>query len=97
MSAAESGLQTAAASLQADAEAAESDPPPGCVPGMRADWRAAMTDYATAALSYQDAVSELSSGQDAAALGDLNSGNKSAGKGSGKLDSAAKDLQRYEG
>ena len=58
----ESALQSAAVSLQSDAQAAEADLPPACIPGVRRAYGAALTDYSKAAADYQNGVSELGSG-----------------------------------
>src|SRR5205814_10492405 len=73
----ESDLQSAAASLQSDAQAGEADPPPSCVNGMRANYMRAMTDFGKAAADYQNCVSELSSGSDSVALGGHPGGERS--------------------
>jgi hypothetical protein len=95
MSGPESGMQTAAANLQADAQSAEADPPPSCVPGLSNAWRAGMTNYAKASLKYQDGVSELSSGQNSTAIADFEAGNTSAYAGKAGLADAAKDINPY--
>jgi hypothetical protein len=95
LSNAESAMQTSAANLQADAQAAEADPPPSCVPGLSADWRAGMTDYAKASLKYQDGVDELSDDQGTTSVADLSAGNTSANQGQARLDDAGNDIAPY--
>ena len=96
MSGPESNLQSAAASLQSDAQAAEADPPPSCINGMRANYMQAMTNYGKAAADYQNGVSELSSSSDSVALGDIKAGNAATTKGTKKLVAATGALQAFE-
>ena len=92
----ESDLQSAAASLQSDAQAGEADPPPSCVNGMKANYMQAMTDFGKAAADYQNCVSELSSGSDSVALGDIQAGNAATNKGTKKVLAATGALQALE-
>ena len=92
----ESALQSASASLQSDAQAAEADPPPSCIKGMRADYTVGMTDYGKAAANYQDGVSELSGGSESVALGDIEAGNAATTAGTKKVEAATGALQALE-
>jgi hypothetical protein len=95
MSGPESALQSAAASLQSDAQAAEANLPPACVPGLRGAYGQALTDYSKASGDYQNAVSEMGSNSSAVALGDLEAGNAAATAGTGKLQTAAADMSAF--
>src|SRR5262249_60350973 len=55
-------LKRAAASLQAAAKTGRAHPPPSCVPGLRADHKAAMADFKTGAQGALDAVKVARSG-----------------------------------
>lgn len=92
----EADLQSASASLQSDAQAAEADTPPLCIKGMRANYMAAMTDYGKAAADYENDVSELSAGGDTVALGDITAGSTVLTAGTKRLESATSALQAFE-
>lgn len=94
-SSAESSLQSAAASLGSDAQAAEANLPPACIPGFRTDYGQALTDLSKAAADWQDGVSELSNGNGDVATGDINAGTKAQEAGNAKLSGAAKDLEAF--
>lgn len=94
-----SALQSASASLQSDAQSAETDLPPACIPGMRGPYAQALTDYSKAAGDFQDAVTEMSggmsSGGDAVAVGDVDAGNAAMSAGNGKIAAAATALTAF--
>jgi hypothetical protein len=95
LSSTESGFQSAAASLQSDAQAAEANPPPACIPNMRSDYQQALTDYSKGAADAQNAISELSSGSDNVALGDITAANKALNTGNVKFQTATNDLTAF--
>jgi hypothetical protein len=94
-SADEAALQTAAASLQSDAQAAAANLPPSCVPNLRQDYGAAMTDYSKAAIDCEQSISELTNGDAAVATDDINASGALLGAGNGKVDAAAADIKSF--
>jgi hypothetical protein len=95
LTAAESDLQSAAASLQSDAQAAEANPPPACVPHLRPDYRAALTDYSKVAADSQNAVSELGSSSYDVAAADVKAATAAANAGNRKLAAATADITAF--
>jgi hypothetical protein len=96
MSSAESALQSTSASLQSDAQAAEADPPPSCIPGVRLPYLQGLADYAKAAADFEDTVSELTSGADTVALGDVAAGVKAANAANAKIGTASTALGAFD-
>lgn len=96
LSGAESALQSASASLQSDAQSAEADLPPACIPGVRRPYAQGLADYFKAAGDYQNSVSELGSGSDDVALGDVEAGTKAMNAGNGKINTAVTALKAFE-
>jgi hypothetical protein len=96
MSGPESDVQSTAASLQADAQAIEADPPPACISGMRTDEGAAMADYSKAAADSQDAMSEAGGGSYDVATGDLRAAAKAEDAGNVKLTAMLADLKAFQ-
>lgn len=95
LSTAEGDLQSAAASLQSDAQAAEANLPPACVPHLKADYGAALTDYSKVAADCQNAVSELGSGSDDVAVSDIKAAIAQEDAGNGKLSAAGADITAF--
>jgi hypothetical protein len=95
MSIAESDLQSAAASLQSDAQAAEADLPPSCMPGVRQPYAQGLTDYAKTADDLQDSVAALDSDSWSVAVGDVAAGTKAATAGNGRLAAAGTALEAF--
>jgi hypothetical protein len=95
-SADEVALQSAAASLQSDDDAAEANLPPACVPGLHHDYGQALTDYSRAAVEAQNATTEIDSGSATVADGDLNAAGASANAGTTEMGKATADIKRYE-
>lgn len=91
----EASLQTAAASLQSDAQTAQANLPPSCVPHMRTDYGAALNDASKAALDCQDAVSELGSGNYAVAADDVNAANAAMTASGKKFQVATADVKAF--
>jgi Protein of unknown function (DUF2510) len=96
LSAAESGVQSTAASLQSDTQAVEADLPPACITGMRVDLGAAMADYNKVAVDAQNAMDEFSSGSYDVATGDLQAATRAEDAGNVKLAAATSDLNKFE-
>ncbi len=59
---AQAALQQAAATLQSDTSTAQANLPPSCVPGLRGNDSAALTDYNRAAVEAGQSVTEADSG-----------------------------------
>lgn len=93
----ESAMQTAAGALQADVQAAQSNLPPSCVPNLRQDESAALTDYNKAAIDAGQAVSELTSGSIAVAGADMQAANSATDAGNAKLSAATSDVNSFSG
>jgi hypothetical protein len=91
----ESTVQTSAGALQADIQAAQSNLPPACVPNMRQDESAALTDYNKGAIDGGQAVSELTSGNDEIAAGDLTAAASAINAGTTKLSAADSDVKSF--
>jgi hypothetical protein len=92
----QSALQTAAASLQADAQAGEADPAPMCIHNLRADESAALNDASKAAINCQNAVSELGSGNDSVAVGDIEAATQEITASGNKFQAATTDVKTWE-
>jgi hypothetical protein len=75
LSSAETRFQTAAVTLQSDAQAAQDSLPPSCVPGARQDDITGLDDTSKAAIDYQNAISELTAGSYSVSLGDTKAGD----------------------
>lgn len=91
----EASLQTAAASLQSDAQTAQANLPPPCVPHMRADYGAALNDASKAALDCQDAVSELGSANYSVAVDDVDAADAAMTASGSKFQAATADVQAF--
>jgi hypothetical protein len=83
-SADEAALQSAAASLQSDTQAAEDNLVPGCVPGARQAESEGLTDFNKSAVDSENAISEISNGDYSIATGDIQAANAAMQSGSGK-------------
>lgn len=92
----EAGLQTAAASVQADSQTADANLPPSCILGLRSNLRAGLTDCNKAAISSAQAVSEMSSGNYDVATADILAADKDENAGNTKIVAAAADIKAYE-
>jgi hypothetical protein len=93
----ESAMQTAAGALQADVQAAQSNLPPSCVPNLRQDESAALTDFNKAAIDAGQSVSELTSGSIAVSDADLQAANNAVVAGTTKLSAAVSDASSFSG
>jgi hypothetical protein len=90
-------MQTAAGALQADVQAAQSNLPPSCVPNLRQDESAALTDFNKAAIDAGQSVSELTSGGIAVSDADLQAADNAVVAGSTKLSAAVTDIKSFSG
>jgi hypothetical protein len=95
-SADQAAIQTAAASLQSDSQTAEADPPPTCIPRMRADEDAALNDASKAAINCQNGVSEFGSGNDSVAVGDFDAAASDITASGNAFQAATADLNAWE-
>jgi len=91
----EASVQQASASLQSDAQATQANPPPSCVPGLRQDINAGMTDYSKAAISCNVAVTGTTAGDDQVAASDLYAATSAVNAGTGKVNAATADVQAF--
>jgi hypothetical protein len=96
-SADEGALQTAASSLQSDAQTAQSNLPPSCVPHLRRDYGAALNDASKAAIDCENAVSELGSGSYSVATADILAGGKAIVATGKKFKAATRDIGALAG
>ena len=81
-------LQTAAASLESDAQKAQANLPPSCMPHLRTDYAAALNDASKAALYSRNAVSETASGNYKRAADDVNAANTAITASGNKFQAA---------
>jgi hypothetical protein len=95
-SADEAALQTASASLQSDTQAAAADLPPSCVPNLRQDYGASMTDYSKAAIDCEQAISELTNGDMTVALDDIDAAVAALNAGDKKIEAADADIKSLD-
>jgi hypothetical protein len=89
-------LKTAAASLQAAAKRGQADPPPSCVPGLRADQKAAMAAFKKGAQGALEAVKAARSGDMQTAASGIKAAAKKIEAGSKAMDAAVTDMQNFE-
>jgi hypothetical protein len=89
-------LKTAAAPLLAAAKRGQADPPPSCVPGLRADHKAAMADFKKGAQGALDAVKAARSGDMQTATSEIKAAAKKIHAGSKAMDAAVTDMQTFE-
>jgi hypothetical protein len=85
LSSAETGFQTAAVALQSDAQTAQDNLPPSCVPGARQDDTTGLADASKAAIDYQNVISELSAGSYSVATGDTSAADAVIGTAISKV------------
>jgi streptomycin 6-kinase len=89
-------LKTAAAALLAAAKRGQANPPPSCVPGLRADHTAAMTGFKKGAQGALDAVKAARSGDMQTAAGEIKAAAKMIHAGSKAMDAAVTDMETFE-
>jgi hypothetical protein len=90
---AETSLKTAAASLQADAQTAQANPPPSCVPHLTADEGAALSDASKAALSCESAITELGRSNYNVAVSDIEAATAAIATSEEMFQDATSDMQ----
>jgi hypothetical protein len=83
-----SQLATAAAALQARAQQAQADPPPGCLAGLRSSYTAALADFARAGHGARDSARALQSG-------DLQRADSDAQVSTSALVAGAQAMRKY--
>ena len=83
-----SQLAAAAAALQARAQEARSDPPPGCLAGLRSSYEVALADFARAAQGAQDSARALQGG-------DLQRADSDAQASTSALVAGAQEMRKY--
>jgi hypothetical protein len=93
----QSNLQAAASSVQADAQTAEANLPPSCIPHLRSDVRAALADADKAGIDSAQTVSEMGSGNYDVAAADIPAADQAENAGSGEVVAALADIKAYEG
>jgi hypothetical protein len=89
-------LKTAAASLLAAAKRGQAYPPPSCVPGLRADHKAAMAGFKKGAQGALDAVKAAHSGDMQTAASEIKAAAKKLEAGSKAMDAAVTDMETFE-
>jgi hypothetical protein len=88
-------LKTAAASLLAAAKKGQADPPPSCVPGLRAGYTAAMADFRKGAQGALDGVKAARSGDMQTATGETEAAGSKIDAGGRALDAAITDMETF--
>jgi hypothetical protein len=88
-------LKTAAASLLAAAKRGQADPPPSCVPGLRADYMAAMAGFHKGAQGALDAVKAARSGDMQTAASKIKAAASKIEAASKALDAAVTDMETF--
>jgi hypothetical protein len=91
LTAAESALQSVAAAIRSDTAVAEADPPPVCVPHLRADEEKSLSEYSKTAPDYENAVTEIRDKNYDTAAKDLAAANAAANAANADLKAADKD------
>jgi hypothetical protein len=89
-------LKTAAASLLAAAKRGQANPPPSCVPGLRADHKAAMAGFKKGAQGAVDAVKAARNGDTQTAASEIKAAAKKLEAGSKAMDAAVTDMETFE-
>lgn len=90
---AQTSLKTAAASLQSDAQTAQANPPPSCVPHLTADESAALNNASKAALNCENAITELGSANYNVAVNDIEAATAAMATSGEMFQDAATDVQ----
>jgi hypothetical protein len=92
----QAAVQSAASSLQADAQAVQGSLPPACIPGARRDESAMLTSASKAAISCQDSISELGSANYTVADADIRRANSDIKASDKSLQAFTADLKKWE-
>jgi hypothetical protein len=90
---AQTSLKTAAASLQSDAQTAQANPPPSCVPHLTADESTALNNASKAALNCENAITELGSANYNVAVNDIEAATAAMATSGEMFQDAATDVQ----
>ena len=88
-------LKTAAASLLAAAKKGQADPPPSCVPGLKADYKAAMADFKKGAQGALDGVKAARSGDMQTAASEIKAAASKIEAGTKAADAATTDMETF--
>jgi hypothetical protein len=88
-------VKTTATSLQAAAKTGQANPPPSCVPGLRADYKAAMADFKKGAQGALDGVKAARSGDMQTAASEIKAADKKIRAASKALDAAVTDMDTF--
>ena len=88
-------VKTTATSLQAAAKTGQANPPPSCVPGLRADYEAAMADFKKGAQGALDGVKAARSGDMQTAASEIKAADKKIRAASKALDAAVTDMDTF--
>lgn len=91
-----SAVQSAAANIQADAQAVEANPAPTCVPGMRPALMTAATDYQKAAIDADNAMGQYSAGADGSAIADLQDADAALNNGDNEIAAATTATEKFD-
>jgi hypothetical protein len=89
-------LKTAAAALLAVTKRGQANPPPSCVPGLRADHKAATADFKKGAQGALGAVKVARSGDMQTAASEIKAAAKKIEAGSKAMDAAVTDMETFE-
>jgi Protein of unknown function (DUF2510) len=95
-SADEAALQSAAASLQSDTQAAEDNLIPDCLPDAHQAESTGLADFNNSAINCENAITEISDGDDAVADGDIQAADAAMQSGSSEIGQATNDLKQYD-
>lgn len=88
-------LKTTAASLQGAVKTAQADPPPSCVPGLRAHHKAAMAGFEKGAQGALDAAKAARSGDTQTATSKINAATSKINAATEALDAMIKDMETF--
>lgn len=88
-------LQSAAASLQSDTQAAEGNLLPDCIPGAHQAEGAGLADFNNSAIDCETAISQIGSGDYAIATGDLQAASSAMQSGDTEIQTATSDVKSY--
>jgi hypothetical protein len=81
-------VQSAAATVQTDAQAVEANPGPACLPGLRSNLAASARDYQVAAIDATNGLNQMSAGNMNTATADIESADTKMGNGYAKIAAA---------
>lgn len=88
-------LESAAATVESDAQAVEAYPGPSCIPGLRGDITAGARYYSAAAIDMTNALSQMSAGNMTVATADVDSTNAEMDKGNAKIAAATAAVKNF--